>query len=95
MLWGQSTHPYEGVWYMQCKQNNSYYMVPAADPQVTTKEDAFFSSDYSAQAGNPEKPFITTFTIQPGETVNTNIPVAGVYIIRAANGCIQKKIAIK
>ena len=38
---------------------------------------------------------ITTFTIQPGETVNTNIPVAGVYIIRAANGRIQKKIAIK
>ena len=38
---------------------------------------------------------ITTFTIQPGETVNTNIPVAGIYIIRAANGRIQKKIAIK
>ena len=38
---------------------------------------------------------ITTFTIQPCETVNTNIPVAGIYIIRAANGRIQKKIAIK
>ena len=99
MLWGQSTHPYEGVWYMQCQKDNSYYMVPAANPQVTTaghvNEDAFFSSDYSAQAGDPEKPFITTFTIQPGETINTNIPVAGVYIIRVANGRIQKKIAIK
>jgi len=34
-------------------------------------------------------------TIQPGETINTNIPVAGVYIIRAANGRIQKKFGIK
>lgn len=95
MLWGQSTYPYKGVWYMQCQKDNSYYMVPAANPKVTTAEDAFFSSNYSAQAGDPEKPFITTFTIQPGETINTNIPVAGVYIIRAANGRIQKKIAIK
>ena len=38
---------------------------------------------------------IANYTIQPGETVSTNIPVAGVYIIRAANGRIQKKIAIK
>ena len=38
---------------------------------------------------------IANFTIQPGKTINTNIPVAGVYIIRAANGRIQKKIAIK
>ena len=38
---------------------------------------------------------IANYTIQPGETINTNIPVAGVYIIRAANGRIQKKIAIK
>ena len=38
---------------------------------------------------------ISNFTIQTGETFNTNIPVAGVYIIRAANGRIQKKLAIK
>ena len=38
---------------------------------------------------------IANYNIQPGETINTNIPVAGVYIIRAANGRIQKKIAIK
>ena len=38
---------------------------------------------------------IANYTIQPGETINTNIPVAGVYIICAANGRIQKKIAIK
>ena len=38
---------------------------------------------------------ITNFTIQTGETVNTNIPVAGIYIIRAANGRYAKKFAIK
>ena len=38
---------------------------------------------------------IANFTIQPGETIKTHIPVAGVYIIRAANGRILKKIAIK
>ena len=38
---------------------------------------------------------IANYTIQPGETIKTHIPVAGVYIIRAANGRILKKIAIK
>jgi hypothetical protein len=38
---------------------------------------------------------VTNFTIQPGETIETNITTGGVYIIRAANGRIQKKIAIK
>ena len=49
-VWGQ-THPYAGVWYMTVKKNTAYYMVPAANPQVTTanhvNEDAFFSSNYS------------------------------------------------
>ena len=38
---------------------------------------------------------IGNFTIQPGETIETRIPVAGVYIIRADGGRIQKKIAVK
>ena len=38
---------------------------------------------------------IAAFIIQPGETINTDIDVAGIYIIRAANGRIQKKIALK
>ena len=38
---------------------------------------------------------IAKFNIQPGETITTDLPVAGVYIIRADNGRIQKKIAIK
>ena len=38
---------------------------------------------------------IANFTIQPGETVNTYIPVSGVYIVRAAGGRYQKKLAVK
>ena len=38
---------------------------------------------------------IATFTIQPDETVNTNIGVGGVYMVRADNGRIQKKLAIR
>ena len=38
---------------------------------------------------------IANFTIQPGETVERYIPVAGVYIVRADGGRIQKKIALK
>ena len=38
---------------------------------------------------------ISAFTIQPGETVETDITVAGVYIIRAANGRYTKKLALK
>ena len=63
-VWGQ-THPYAGVWFMKVKKNLNYYMVPAADPQITTanhvNEDAYFSSNYSTQAGDREKPFVTTY----------------------------------
>lgn len=38
---------------------------------------------------------ISTFTIQPGETVETDITVSGVYIIRAANGRYTKKLVLK
>ena len=38
---------------------------------------------------------ISTFTIQPGETVETDIAVSGVYIIRAANGRYMKKLVLK
>jgi hypothetical protein len=38
---------------------------------------------------------ISAFTIQPGETVETDITVAGVYIIRAANGRYLKKLVLK
>ena len=38
---------------------------------------------------------ITSFTVLPGETVERDIPIAAVYIVRAANGRYTKKIAVK
>jgi hypothetical protein len=38
---------------------------------------------------------ISSFTIQPGETVETDINTSGVYIVRAANGRYTKKLALK
>ena len=38
---------------------------------------------------------VTSFTIQPGETVETDITIAGVYIVRADNGRYTKKIALR
>ena len=38
---------------------------------------------------------IASFTIQPGETVETDITIAGVYIVRTDNGRYTKKIALK
>ena len=38
---------------------------------------------------------VTTFTIEPGQTVETRLPVSGVYIVRTADSRYQKKLAIK
>lgn len=38
---------------------------------------------------------ISSFTIQPGETVETDINTSGVYIVRAAGGRYQKKLAVR
>jgi hypothetical protein len=38
---------------------------------------------------------IADFTIQPGETIDTHINTAGVYIVRAAGGRYIKKIAVR
>jgi len=38
---------------------------------------------------------IASFNIKPGETVDTDIPVSGVYIVSAASGRYQKKLAVK
>jgi len=38
---------------------------------------------------------VASFTILPGETISTYIPVSGVYIVRAAEGRYQKKLAVK
>ena len=93
-VWGQ-THPYAGVWFMKVKKNLNYYMVPAANPQVTTanhvNEDAYFSSNYSTQAGDPEKPFVTTYqTSGDLNSIWIFVPVSGennyYYIVHAKTG---------
>ena len=38
---------------------------------------------------------VANFIILPGETISTYIPVSGVYIVRAADGRYQKKVAVK
>ena len=38
---------------------------------------------------------VANFTILPFETISTYIPVSGVYIVRAADGRYQKKLAVK
>ena len=38
---------------------------------------------------------IDAYTIQPGETVETNVNSSGVYIIRAAGGHYTKKVSVK
>ncbi len=38
---------------------------------------------------------VANFTILPGETISTYIPISGVYIVRAADGRYQKKLAVK
>lgn len=74
------THPYSGVWYMK-SNNTDYYVVPAANPQVKTaghvNEDAYFSNDYSSQAGDPEMPFITTYpTVDDLNSIWVLMPVS-------------------
>ena len=70
-------------------------MVPAANPQVTTanhvNEDAYFSSNYSTQAGDPEKPFVTTYqTSGDLNSIWIFVPVSGennyYYIVHAKTG---------
>lgn len=38
---------------------------------------------------------VASFTILPGETIERDIPIAAVYIVRAAHGRYTKKIAVK
>ena len=38
---------------------------------------------------------ITSFTVLPGETVERDVPISAVYVVRGANGHYTKKIAVK
>lgn len=84
------SHPYAGMWYIK-NNTTDYYMVPASNPQRGNKEDAYFSSDYSRQDGDPEKPFITTYTTgQIPNVIWVLVPVENesnyYYIIHAVTG---------
>lgn len=50
----------KGTKYNDSSPATNFYLVPAADPQVQNKRDVFYSSDYTASYGDPEKPFLTT-----------------------------------
>ena len=91
--WGQS----EGVYYIDNNTGHSgatnarYYLIPADDPQKTDKHDAFYSSNYSMQNGDPEKPFLTVYKTNkdaasvPAGVVN-NLPNNSVWILKAVSG---------
>ena len=91
------THPYEGIWYLtnNYKKTTTYFVVPAADPQITetnhVNEDAYFSSNYSQEAGDPEKPFLTTYMTNGDlNSIWILVPVTGendyYYIVHAKTG---------
>ena len=98
--WGQS-----GIWYIgnssrgnasadeytYDSQNpaNNYYLVPAADPRLTNKRDAYYSGDNYATAGDPARPFITTYKTNKDNNSIWFIFPSGdgyYYIIHAATG---------
>ena len=92
-VWGQD----EGLYYIDNNNGHSgattgrYYIVPADDPQQNDKHDAFYSSDYSTQNGDPEKPFLTVYkTNKDAATVPTsvvnNLPNNSVWILKAVSG---------
>ena len=66
--------------------DNYFYLVPADNPQQDNKRDAWFSSDYSAANGDPEKPYLTTYKTKRDAaaipTGVTNRPHNSVWIVR-------------
>ena len=60
------------------------------------RADCLFSPSSNRTRGlSPCAKSIAAFTIQTGETIETDINIAGVYIVRAANGRYTKKFALK
>ncbi len=66
-----------------------FYLVPADNPQLDNKRDAWFSSDYSSAIGDSEKPFLTTYRTKKDEAVVpegvTNRPHNSVWIVKFAS----------
>ena len=69
--------------------DNYFYLVPADNPQMDDKRDAWFSSNYSTANGDPEKPYLTTYKTKKDaadvpEGV-TNRPHNSVWIVKFAS----------
>ena len=101
-VWGQTGTDYSGVFYFVNRgsgksgdskiediTNHDYdfYLVPADNPQLDNKRDAWFSSDYSTAIGDSEKPYLTTYrTIKDAASVPTGVtnrPHNSVWIVKA------------
>ena len=69
--------------------DNYFYLVPADNPQQSNKRDAWFSSDYSAANGDPQKPYLTTYRTKKDAaevpTGVTNRPHNSVWIVKFAS----------
>ena len=67
--WAQDPAPdYSGTYFIANNASynpsvvtNNFYMVPAADPHQSNKQDAYYSENYTSANGDPERPFITTY----------------------------------
>ena len=87
---------YSGIYYIDNNAGHDgattgrYYLIPADDPKQQDKNDAFYSSNYSSQNGDPEKPFLTTYKTNkdaanvPTGVVN-NLPNNSVWILKAVS----------
>jgi len=85
--WGQTP----GVYYIDNYNNHNqtsnkrYYLIPADDPDQDDYHDAFYSSNYSSQNGDPERPFLTTYktnkdaAVVPSGVIN-NLPNNSVWV---------------
>ena len=63
------------------------------DAQRQAEETAQEINEERKERQSPSR--LSMCNIKPGETVDTDIPVSGVYIVRAAGGRYQKKLAVK
>ena len=85
-MWGQ-----EGFWYIANDKGlesetsfdyststtaDRFYIVPAKDPQQADNKDAYYSENYDSSAGDPEKPYLTTY--------RTNRDVNSAWVIKSA-----------
>ena len=88
---------------------DSFFAIGDNDPskEEITGELVFFTKHHQigvtsslreaadVQIYNMNGHILSSFTVLPGETVEKDVPITAVYIVRAANGRYTKKIAVK